>query len=547
MSDNGVPDLVELPSVMARSNISGSSTGDGPKFSSAHQEFAPKTAGTVELKSRIAEKAKDRFGDVSSSDEEDPADDFFGEEDEVLQPDPVCCFFCNRDADLPDVILEHCKSEHGCDLAAWVKKRLLPTEDIVKMVNFIRKTHPTPSSFSDKPSASGADPASWSADDYMMPVCAEDHGITSLLIWDWSEPDLPAEPFPAPVKRQQDMDIPSLMAGGDSVDNSDQCRDRDDARNVDYFDSYSGFNIHCEMLRDKVRTETYREAINAVVRGKDVLDIGCGSGVLSCFAARAGAKRVVAVDKADIIEHAHDIARANGLEKLIQFVHGDLDRVKLPVDKVDVIVSEWMGYFLLFEGMLDSVIAARDKYLSPTGTLIPSSASLYLTALSDEEDWKTTVGFWGDAYGLKFDCLRRHTLRYPSVHAADPTAVVSSTITLRAFDLMKCRVEDLDFSTETTFTPIKSCNITALVGFFDVGYDVASGEHKVMFCTSPADTTTHWAQSVFYLDKVFPVEQGLPVSLTADIRKTRDDKRGLTVTFHLKNSAALEWKQTYEL
>ena len=39
----------------------------------------------------------------------------------------------------------------------------------------------------------------------------------------------------------------------------------------------------------------------------------------------------------------------------------------LQVDKVDVIVSEWMGYFLLYESMLDSVIWARDRYLAPNG------------------------------------------------------------------------------------------------------------------------------------------------------------------------------------
>jgi hypothetical protein len=31
--------------------------------------------------------------------------------------------------------------------------------------------------------------------------------------------------------------------------------------------------------------------------------------------------------------------------------------------QVDIIVSEWMGYFLFYESMLDSVIFARDKYL----------------------------------------------------------------------------------------------------------------------------------------------------------------------------------------
>ena len=119
------------------------------------------------------------------------------------------------------------------------------------------------------------------------------------------------------------------------------------------------------------------------------------------------------------------------------------------------------------------------NWISYFFAVIPSTANLFITALSDQEDWKTSVGFWNDAYGLKFECLRRHTLRFPSVHAVDAACVVAETVTLRSFDLMTCRVGDLDFSTETVFTPTKSCNLTALVGFFDVGYNLDENNHKV--------------------------------------------------------------------
>lgn len=45
---------------------------------------------------------------------------------------------------------------------------------------------------------------------------------------------------------------------------------------------------------------------------------------------------------------------------------------------MDIIISEWMGYFLLRESMLDSVLHARDKFLRPGGALYPSHARLYL-------------------------------------------------------------------------------------------------------------------------------------------------------------------------
>lgn len=44
----------------------------------------------------------------------------------------------------------------------------------------------------------------------------------------------------------------------------------------------------------------------------------------------------------------------------------------------DVLVSEWMGYCLLFESMLDTVLVARDKYLKPGGAILPDVATFFL-------------------------------------------------------------------------------------------------------------------------------------------------------------------------
>jgi 2-polyprenyl-3-methyl-5-hydroxy-6-metoxy-1,4-benzoquinol methylase len=70
-----------------------------------------------------------------------------------------------------------------------------------------------------------------------------------------------------------------------------------------YFESYSHFGIHEDMLKDKVRTKAYENAITqnpALFKDKIVLDIGCGTGILSMFAARAGAKHVYGIEMANI-------------------------------------------------------------------------------------------------------------------------------------------------------------------------------------------------------------------------------------------------------
>lgn len=123
------------------------------------------------------------------------------------------------------------------------------------------------------------------------------------------------------------------------------------------------------MLKDTNRTLSYQRAIEnnpENFKDKIVLDIGCGTGILSLFAAKAGAKHVYAVDNAEVALFAREIVKANGFEDKITVYKGKMEEIEFPFKEgeVDIIISEWMGYFLLYESMLDCVLWARDKYLN---------------------------------------------------------------------------------------------------------------------------------------------------------------------------------------
>lgn len=93
-----------------------------------------------------------------------------------------------------------------------------------------------------------------------------------------------------------------------------------------------------------------------------------------------------------IIEKAKEIVKVNGMESQITLLQGKMEDVQLPFPKVDIILSEWMGYFLLYESMLDTVLYARDHYLVPGGLIFPDKASIYMSGIEDGEYREEKIG-----------------------------------------------------------------------------------------------------------------------------------------------------------
>lgn len=124
------------------------------------------------------------------------------------------------------------------------------------------------------------------------------------------------------------------------------------------------------------------------------------------FAAKAGAKRCFAVDCADIIDCAQKVVEDNGFGSIITLIKGTVEQIELPVKHVDIIISEWMGYCLLFESMLDSVFFARDKWLKPDGLLFPDKATLYMAATNSKRVNEEINTFWSDVYGFDMSVMK---------------------------------------------------------------------------------------------------------------------------------------------
>jgi protein arginine N-methyltransferase 1 len=191
---------------------------------------------------------------------------------------------------------------------------------------------------------------------------------------------------------------------------------------AEYFAEYGQLYDHVGMLQDEQRMTAYHDAIKLNAerhfKGKVVLDLGAGTGVLSIWAAQAGAKHVYAVEATDVATHAEKMAEAHGFGSVITVLRGRMEELELPC-KVDVLLSEWMGYFLLRESMVQSVLLARDRWLAPGGVMYPSSARLLVAALDDPPfvpsrhseverhvaDWDVLASDMSTRYGLSLQAL----------------------------------------------------------------------------------------------------------------------------------------------
>lgn len=300
-----------------------------------------------------------------------------------------------------------------------------------------------------------------------------------------------------------------------------------------YFQSYAHFGIHEEMLKDSIRTGAYQRAImdnSHLFKDKIVLDVGAGTGVLSMFAAKAGAKHVYSIECSEIIHLGRQLVEDNGLADkvtLIQEKAEDLNELPDGVEKVDIIISEWMGYFLLYESMLDTVLHCRDKWLKKDGLIFPDKATMHMAGIEDGDYQKEKFNFWNNCYDLDFSRVKECLLEEPTVDIVQGEAVVTDPCCILTLDLNTCTVADATFASHFKLRCTKRDFVHAMIVWFDVTFSCC--HVPVVFSTGPFNHYTHWKQTVFYLRDPITAEQGEEVTGMIAVRKSSKNHRELDI------------------
>ncbi len=314
------------------------------------------------------------------------------------------------------------------------------------------------------------------------------------------------------------------------------------------------------MLQDDVRMGSYFQAIKqnaaAHFEGKVVLDVGCGTGVLSVWAAEAGAKHVYAVEATGVARHAETLINAHGLGSAVTVLRGRMEELELP-EKVDVILSEWMGYFLLRESMVQSVLMARDKWLRPGGAMYPSHAKILIAPFREpsfeqhaESELESSIAHYEALaaslktdYRLRLDAMRdeylkeQHDYLYRQAwQGYVPGATVGQAHELLEVEMASATFDDFFGWSRTIELPAASRDspVHSLVGWFDVDFCAAGADSCLKLSTSPTLMRTHWGHSAFLLEPPLTSPK-LRLTLTQSVATHHD--LNLTLTYDAATAA----------
>ncbi|KAG8988368.1 hypothetical protein FRB90_002795 [Tulasnella sp. 427] len=256
-----------------------------------------------------------------------------------------------------------------------------------------------------------------------------------------------------------------------------------------YFNSYAYNEIHAAMIQDTVRTSSYSKFIQSnplIFRDAVVMDVGCGTGILSMFAARAGARKVIAIDASDVVTKAKQNIKDNGYEDIITVIRGKVESLeKLPDDipYVDVIVSEWMGYCCIYESMLDSVIVARDKFLRKAGVVAPGpdgedetkeaglmapSQCRMMMCLGETFDIiRERIKYWDDVCGFKMTAMAEEVYDEAVSEVVKEDCMLGEAATVKDIPVQHIAIKQLDFVAPFTLTTTRSGELNSFIVYFD--------------------------------------------------------------------------------
>lgn len=243
------------------------------------------------------------------------------------------------------------------------------------------------------------------------------------------------------------------------------------------------------------------------------------------FCAKAGARKVFAVEASNLANLSRQVIKDNQLESRIEVFHGRIEDFRLPdeVERVDVIVSEFMGFYLLHEGMLDSVLFARDKFLKAEGLLFPETAAIYAAPCQVPARYDVWDAFHGMNLKAFAKKLRHQKSKQPEVAQVEDANLLHEGNIIAWLDLKEVSIDDLNlFDVKEVFVSQQTGKFQGVIIWFECIFPSCAGADPVVLSTSTKSLPTHWKQTLIVLpeeENCEKVEVGTPLAIHLKIKR----------------------------
>jgi hypothetical protein len=200
---------------------------------------------------------------------------------------------------------------------------------------------------------------------------------------------------------------------------------------------------------------------------------------------------------------------ANGFADVVTVFHCRVEDAVLP-EKVDVLVSEWLGFHLLHESMLDSVVAARDAWLKPTGVMLPACARVFAAPVCLEQWAAKQFGFWSDVDGLDLSAFAPHAaqaaLSAPLVTLLDASQLLAAPREVAVIDCSSVTLDDLAELGGSRLPFLAAA--TGVCHGYAIWFTVEFPECDAELSNAPGLPPTHWQQTVVLLPEMLAAAAG---------------------------------------
>lgn len=239
------------------------------------------------------------------------------------------------------------------------------------------------------------------------------------------------------------------------------------------------------------------------------------------------------MERSDTADLAKAIISENHLSHKITVIKKEMEQLTLKdISMVDIIISEWMGFCLLYESMLDSVLWAKNNFLKEGGKMFPEQASLWIAGFDDSE-WKPYAdSYWdNNEYGIKMSCIKDYKDRFLMVDQVPKNIIITDKCKVFEVNTLTCSVDDLEFSNSYSLRVLneEDCKLYGYVIWFEVTFPTEDGE-DIVLSTSPEHDFTHWKHQLIYFSREQQknsVFQDDSITGSFAIRKNPRDRRDI--------------------